>query len=252
MRSSWRVGDFADARSVRAALEGADASSSRAPTIRAGSTGRRRRSTRRPRPGVRRIVKLSSIVAEPGSPVAFWDWHGQVEQHLRRRGPGRGPAGELLHVEPARRRRAGGARGPAVRAGGRGEDRDDRPARRRRGRGGRARRQPGHEGATYVLTGPAAITYAEVAAELSAATGREVEFIDVPDEAATQGMIEAGLPGVRRRAGRRDLRAARQGVAEQVTATVESLTGRPPRDFASFARDHARRSRPCQKRHGEP
>ena len=32
----------------------------------------------------------------------------------------------------------------------------------------------------------------------------------------------------------------RQGVAEQVTATVESLTGRPPRDFASFARDHAR------------
>ena len=33
---------------------------------------------------------------------------------------------------------------------------------------------------------------------------------------------------------------ARQGVAEQVTATVESLAGRPPRAFASFARDHAR------------
>ena len=24
-----------------------------------------------------------------------------------------------------------------------------------------------------------------------------------------------------------------------MTATVESLTGRPPRDFAAFARDHA-------------
>src|SRR5687767_4593970 len=32
--------------------------------------------------GVGRIVKLSSIAAEPGAPVAFWDWHGQVEQHL--------------------------------------------------------------------------------------------------------------------------------------------------------------------------
>jgi hypothetical protein len=29
-------------------------------------------------------------------------------------------------------------------------------------------------------------------------------------------------------------------VAEQVTATFESLIGRPPRDFAAFARDHAR------------
>ena len=32
--------------------------------------------------GVRRIVKLSSLVAEPGSPVAFWDWHGRIEEHL--------------------------------------------------------------------------------------------------------------------------------------------------------------------------
>ena len=34
--------------------------------------------------GVGRIVKLSSIGAEPGSPVAFWDWHGRIEEHLRR------------------------------------------------------------------------------------------------------------------------------------------------------------------------
>ena len=91
------------------------------------------------RGGVRRIVKLSSIVAEPGAPVAFWDWHGRIEQHLRavRRPPC--PALQLLHVEPAGRRRAGGARGPALRARRAGEDRDDRPARRRCGCGGRAR-----------------------------------------------------------------------------------------------------------------
>jgi len=33
-------------------------------------------------------VKLSAVGAEPGSPVAFWDWHGQVEQHLRASGTG--------------------------------------------------------------------------------------------------------------------------------------------------------------------
>lgn len=29
--------------------------------------------------GVRRIVKLSALGAEVGSPVAFWDWHGRIE-----------------------------------------------------------------------------------------------------------------------------------------------------------------------------
>ena len=36
--------------------------------------------------GVGRMVKLSSIVAEPGAPVAFWDWHGRVERHLAESG----------------------------------------------------------------------------------------------------------------------------------------------------------------------
>jgi hypothetical protein len=33
-------------------------------------------------------------------------------------------------------------------------------------------------------------------------------------------------------------RQLRQEVAEQVTDAVEVLTGRPPRSFAAFARDH--------------
>ena len=33
---------------------------------------------------------------------------------------------------------------------------------------------------------------------------------------------------------------AREGAANEVTATVESLTGQPARSFATFARDHAR------------
>ena len=48
----------------------------------------------------------------------------------------------------------------------------------------------GHEGARYVLNGPRAITYAEVAAHLSEATVRPIEFVDVPDDVAQQAMLE--------------------------------------------------------------
>ena len=99
---------------------------------------------------------------------------------------------------------------------------------------------PGHDGRTYVLTGPEAITYAQIAAALSAATDRAIEFTDIPDQDARQGLVQAGLPDVVAEQVVKVFAMARRGVAEQVTAAVASLTGRPPRDVASFARDHAR------------
>ncbi len=43
--------------------------------------------------------------------------------------------------------------------------------------------EPGHEGATYTLTGPAAITHYDIAAALTSALGRHIAFADVPPEA---------------------------------------------------------------------
>ena len=40
----------------------------------------------------------------------------------------------------------------------------------------------------------------------------------------------------------------RQGADRRVTATVQALTGSAPRDFASFARDHARLFAPAAER----
>jgi hypothetical protein len=79
-----------------------------------------------------------------------------------------------------------------------------------------------------------------VAADLSAATDRHVEFVDVPDEGAKQGMIQAGLPDVVAERIVEVFAMLRQGAGEEVSATVERLTGSPPRDFACFARDNAR------------
>ena len=193
----------------------------------------------RPSPGAcERIVKRSSITAAPGARVAFWDWHGQIEDRLR---SARVSAvilrssffmSNLLAAAAQVAQRAGCSRPP------RGADRHDRPARR----GAAAAcmlTTPANVNGAFVLTGPAAITYADVAAGLSAATGRDVEFVHVSDDDARDAMIEAGVPAFAAEQIVAIFELAREGVNAEVTGTVESLTGRPPRDFAAFAREHA-------------
>ena len=51
-----------------------------------------------------------------------------------------------------------------------------------------------HVGEVYELTGPRALRFEEVAAELSAASGREIRFTRIPVEAFMAGMLEAGVP----------------------------------------------------------
>ena len=45
---------------------------------------------------------------------------------------------------------------------------------------------PGHEDQTYVLTGPEALSYADVAARVSAVFAREVDYEDLPDQVARE------------------------------------------------------------------
>ena len=92
----------------------------------------------------------------------------------------------------------------------------------------------GHEGQTYLLTGPRAITYDEVAAGLSAATRSRVEFTDIPGDAAYQAMIGDGMPGFVAEQIVAMFARLRQGAAAQVSPDVETLTGSAPRDFASL------------------
>ena len=233
------VGDFADAQSVRAALAGVEAlflSCADDPRRVDWETGAIDSAAAT---GVRRVVKLSSIGAEPGAPVAFWDWHGRVERHLRRSRVSsmvlRSSAymtnvlagAEQVALEGRLYAPAGDARVAMI------DPRDVGAA------AAAVLTTAGHRGRTYVLTGPRAITYAQIAADLSAATGRDVEFIDLPDDDARRGMVQGGMPGAIAQQVVNVFAMLRQGVAEGVTDGVKSLTGRPPRDFASFAHDHA-------------
>jgi uncharacterized protein YbjT (DUF2867 family) len=103
----------------------------------------------------------------------------------------------------------------------------------------------GPDGRTYVITGPEAITWGRISADLSSATGREVEFVDVPDERARQGLVAAGLPEFVAEQLITIFGQLRQGVADQVTDGVHALTGSRPRTFAVFARDHAHMFEPA-------
>ena len=99
--------------------------------------------------------------------------------------------------------------------------------------------EPGHEGCTYVLSGREAITYAEVADQLSTVLGRAIQFVDVPGEAARGALRDAGMPDWLVEFLPKLFGQLRAGRATQVTDAVRRLTGRDPHTFAEFARDHA-------------
>ncbi len=99
----------------------------------------------------------------------------------------------------------------------------------------------GHEGQAYVLTGPQALGYVDVAAQLAEATGAPVRYVPITPAAYRDRLLAAGYPAWNAQAfADIDVAAGDQEFA-QVTDTVARLTGRPPRSFAQFARDHADR-----------
>ncbi|MFO7262062.1 MAG: SDR family oxidoreductase [bacterium] len=97
-----------------------------------------------------------------------------------------------------------------------------------------------HAGKKYVLTGGEAVGYAEVAAALSEATGKEIRYQPITMEEARERLEARGTPpelvdamlaiAAYQRAG---------GPTSTVSDTVERLLGRPPRTIRDFARDYA-------------
>jgi uncharacterized protein YbjT (DUF2867 family) len=95
-----------------------------------------------------------------------------------------------------------------------------------------------HAGAAYDITGPEALTYADVAAVFSRTHERAVRYVDVPVEQARAGMLSEGKPDWLAQ-GLLDLAAYyRSGAAAGVTDAVSTVTGRPARTLEAFVRDH--------------
>jgi hypothetical protein len=99
----------------------------------------------------------------------------------------------------------------------------------------------GHDGQEYVCTGPEALDMPTVVAQLSAAIGRTVDYIDLDEDELTKLMVQYGRqdPDVIERLIMSHLRAWRDGKADIVTTTVEEITGQEPMSVAQWFVEHA-------------
>ena len=96
----------------------------------------------------------------------------------------------------------------------------------------------GHEGQTYVITGPESLTFEQAAEKLSAVLGRTIQYVDVPLSAAADSMRKAGMSEWDVRVVSELLGYFASGAVAAVTDTVPLLLGRPAISFEQFAKDY--------------
>jgi uncharacterized protein YbjT (DUF2867 family) len=189
--------------------------------------------------GVERIVKLSAMHADPASPLPAYRWHGEIEDQLRR-----SPVPAVV-LRPAFFMTnllmvAGGVAQTgtlaAPTAGKRVAMIDIRDV---AAVAAVTLLADGHTGQTYDLTGPEAVTFADVAAALADAVRHPVAAVDLTEEQARPRFAGAGLPDWLAAQLAGVFGVLRAGGFEHVTGHVEAILGQPARGIAGFARDFA-------------
>ena len=97
----------------------------------------------------------------------------------------------------------------------------------------------GYEGKNYILTGPEPISFHDVARTFSRVLGKDVKYVNVPDEAALQSMVGMGVPEWIAQGYAELAQGFSENFANRATENVANLTGHPARSFEQFARDFA-------------
>jgi uncharacterized protein YbjT (DUF2867 family) len=189
--------------------------------------------------GVRHVVKLSGIIPEPGSAFRFARMHAEIERRLEESGMAftHLRAGEFMPVyfrqvptivaKNALFLPMEDAKIASIDIG----DIADVAA--------AALTNAGHEGKIYPLTGPEALTMAEVAAVLSAATGRQIRYVNVSPEDARKSQLATGMPPYNADALAELFAERRKGKEARVSPMVQAILGRPATRFEEFARRNA-------------
>src|SRR5713101_874475 len=189
--------------------------------------------------GVKHVVKLSGIMPELDSPFRFARMHGEIERRLEASGMAftHLRAGEFM---PTYFRQV-----PSIIARGAlflpmenakiasidiGDIADVAAV---------ALTNSGHEGKIYPLTGPEALTMAEVAEKLSAVTGKDIRYINVAPEDAKKAQLAAGVSPYIADALAELFAERRKGKEANVSPAVQMILGRPPVSFDEFAKRNA-------------
>ncbi len=95
----------------------------------------------------------------------------------------------------------------------------------------------GHEGQSYTLTGPQALSYPEIAAMLSLEVGHSIRYVDLSIETYREHLVGSGEAQWKVDDLTALARLVRSRDAWPVTSTVSELTGRSARRVRAFLRE---------------
>lgn len=232
-----RYADATDPHSLRAAFEGAD----QLFLAMANGPAQVELETRvvdiATHAGVGHIVKISAPAAEPDSPVAVSRGHHVVEEHLRATGVPHTVLRPYAFTQNLLRLAPAVAQGLILGTTG------DAPCNYVDCRdigdvAAAALTRPEVAGRAYTLTGPEAVSSPDLAARLSALTGRPIRYVDLaPAELRDNLIREAHMPAwlADHVTEIQQLAVARP---ETPTTTVVDILGRPPRTLDAFLQEH--------------
>jgi uncharacterized protein YbjT (DUF2867 family) len=100
--------------------------------------------------------------------------------------------------------------------------------------------EPGHTSKWYVVTGSEALSYRQATEIIGRTIGRQLRFVDeTPEESRARRQREGYPPKIIESALAISAYQRAGGKTVTITTVVKDLTGKPPRTFQEFAREHA-------------
>jgi uncharacterized protein YbjT (DUF2867 family) len=230
------VGDLADSASLKTALDGVEALFlvNTGPQIPVQDEGAAKVAKAA---GVKHLVKLSSMDVQQG--LAIGAWHERGEAAIRASGI------PFTFVQPTGFMSNLLAWAPSIKAEG--------VVRSSTGDGRRAfihsddiaavatealtTRE--YDGESLPITGPEALSFAEVTAKIGSAIGKRLTFQPISDEEARQRYAASGASSPETEAHVSLWRAIREGRLASITDNVERILGRKPIAMDQWARENA-------------
>ncbi|OEJ25074.1 NAD(P)-dependent oxidoreductase [Streptomyces agglomeratus] len=190
--------------------------------------------------GAERIVYVSLLGAAPDATFTFARDHWHTEQYIRSTGVRHTFLRDSFYQAalPAMTGKDGVIRGPA------GEGRVSAVAHEDIADAAAAvllaelEGLDSHDGATYELTGPQALSFAEITRELSRATGRAISYVPQTREEAYASRAVYKAEPWEVQGWVSSYEAMANGEMEAVSDDVPRLTGRPATTFAEFLREN--------------
>ncbi len=187
---------------------------------------------------VKHIVKLSALGTSLDSPIKLAQWHRQTEEHIEKSGI------PYTHLHPhffmqnffmfAQTIKKDGAFYAPMKEAKMSmvDTRDIAHV------AATVLTQTGHEGKTYDITGPEAVSFNEAAAKLSEVLGKQVKYVPISIDDLKKGMKSMGIEDWFVEDMAKLYEFFNSGKAAFVTPTVLQVTKKPGHSFSQFVKDY--------------